>query len=260
MARCLSQHQLDQYRREGFTFPVSVLSSAQARANRAACDELEVRLGGKPRTIQVRQMHLHFPWAWELASHPAILDAAQEILGPDLVIWATELFAKHAQDPSVSIGWHRDRPYMGLAGDGVTTTAWVALSDSSVANGCMCALPLDRPQPREDARPPADMPVVQVILRAGEMSLHNADVLHGSAPNTSPDKRVGFVIRFANPDARPLEGKPPMALVRGRVPHGRFELVDPPSPADAELALASMKNSAASHFDAVLRNLKLSGK
>ena len=260
MTRLLTESQRHCYEQDGIVFPIPVLSQGEAEWYCSLCDQLEERLGGRPRTIEVRQMHLHFPWAWELASHPAILDAAQEILGPDLVIWATELFAKHAQDPSVSIGWHRDRPYMGLAGDGVTTTAWVALSDSSVANGCMCALPLDRPQPREDARPPADMPVVQVILRAGEMSLHNADVLHGSAPNTSPDKRVGFVIRFANPDARPLEGKPPMALVRGRVPHGRFELVDPPSPADAELALASMKNSAASHFDAVLRNLKLSGK
>jgi hypothetical protein len=110
MANWLTQSQLEQYQREGLIFPLRVLSPVQAKSYRDACDELERRLGGKPRTVQVRQMHLHFPWAWELASQPAIVDAAEALLGPNLVVWATELFAKHPHDASVSIGWHRDRP------------------------------------------------------------------------------------------------------------------------------------------------------
>ena len=257
MAPSLTATQLCQYRREGLTFPVRVLSPLQARHYRTACDELEQRLGGKPRTVQVRQMHLHFPWAWELASQPAIVGAAEALLGPDLVIWATELFAKHPHDATVSIGWHRDRPYMGLAGQDVTVSAWVALGASTIANGCMCALPLDRPQPPEDARVPDDAELVRVTLQPGEMSLHNPDILHGSAPNLSPEKRVGFVIRLASPQARPLAGRPAVVVVRGKVEHDRFQLVGPPSAGDAELALAAMKDSAASHFDAVLQNLRL---
>src|SRR5262249_50698551 len=151
-------------------------------------------------TIEVRQMHLHFGWAYALATHPRVLDAVEDLLGPDLLVWATELFAKHPHDPAVSIGWHRDRPYMGLD-PRRATTARIALGDSTPANGCMRAVP--GPGRREN-RPPGEGQgggvdegeVVDVTLRAGEMSLHDADILHGSGPNRSGQKRVGFVVRF----------------------------------------------------------------
>src|SRR5438034_3868210 len=64
MAGMLSHQQIAEYRREGVVFPVRVLSAGGAATYRAACDELEARLGGKPRTIEVRQMRLHFRWAY----------------------------------------------------------------------------------------------------------------------------------------------------------------------------------------------------
>src|SRR5436309_754596 len=139
MAEFLTEDQRRRYAGDGLVFPIPVLSPAETARYRAACDELEGRLGGKPRTVEVRQMHLHLPWAYELATHPRILDAVESILGPDLLIWATELFAKHPRDSAVSIGWHRDRPYMGFAAE-TTATAWVALSPSTPANGCMLAV------------------------------------------------------------------------------------------------------------------------
>src|SRR5262249_1010328 len=89
------------YRTDGYVSGIPVLTSPEVAAYRAACDQLEVALGGKPRTVQVRQMHLHFRRAYELASHPHILDAVESILGPDLLVWGTELFAKHARDPAI---------------------------------------------------------------------------------------------------------------------------------------------------------------
>src|SRR5262245_55175783 len=149
MPYLLSEAQKDRYAQDGLIFPVSVLSPGETHTYRSACDELEARLGGKPRTIEVRQMHLHLPWAHELATHPRILDAVEDILGPDLLVGATELFAKHPHDPSVAIGWHRDRPYLGFTG-GQSVTAWIALSPSNPANGCMRALPVG-----QDADPAA---------------------------------------------------------------------------------------------------------
>src|SRR5579862_2459451 len=98
MSGRLTPEQCRRYEREGILFPLPVLSAAEVQAYRAACDDLEAQLGGKPRTIEVRQMHLHFPWACALATHPAILNAVESLLGPNLLIWATELFAKHASD------------------------------------------------------------------------------------------------------------------------------------------------------------------
>jgi non-haem Fe2+, alpha-ketoglutarate-dependent halogenase len=235
------------YHEEGLLFPVPVLSADEVRRFRDACDDLEARLGGKPRTVDVRQMHLHFRWAYELATHPHILDAVEDLLGPDLLVWATELFAKHPHDRGVSVGWHRDRPYMAFP-PATAVTAWVALADSTPANGCMRALP--RPA---EAAPGA---AVDVVLRAGEMSLHDTDVLHGSGPNPSGEKRVGFVVRYVRPDARPLRGRPPAVRARGHADSPHFRLVGAPPETPPDEALAALRDSAAEHLEAILHNLR----
>ncbi len=252
MTRLLTEEQRGRYFRDGLLFPVRVLAPEEALRYGLACDELERLLGGKPRTVEVRQMHLHFPWAHELATHPRVLDAVEDVLGPDLLVWATELFAKHPHDASVSISWHRDRPYMGFAGE--TVTAWIALSGSTAANGCLRAVP--GPGRRETSSPEG---AVDVVLGAGEMSLHDADVLHGSAPNLSDDKRVGFAVRFVTPRTRPLAGRPAVVRARGTGGEDVFRVVEPPAGAAGAEALAEMKDSAVRHLEAMLQNLRRSG-
>ena len=252
MGHMLTQPQHRQYLSEGVVFPFRVLDETEASRFRGECDDLERQLGGKPRTVAVRQMHLHFPWAWELATHPNVLDAVEDLLGPDLLIWATELFAKHPQDSAISIGWHRDRPYMGFTSQ-ETTTAWIALSECTHANGCLRAQPgADHVSAILDERR-----VINVELRAGEMSMHDADILHGSGPNCSDHKRVGFAIRYVTPSTQSLRGQPQVALARGNAPTNGFQLVDPPTESQAVDALAAMKKSAAAHFDSVLENLQV---
>jgi ectoine hydroxylase-related dioxygenase (phytanoyl-CoA dioxygenase family) len=258
MARLLSEAQKRRYDHDGILFPLSVFSPEETQTYRAACDALEAQLGGKPRTIEVRQMHLHFPWAFALATHPRMLDAVEDLLGPDLLVWATELFAKHAHDATVSIGWHRDRPYTGFDPRSAMT-AWIALSDSNAANGCMRALPGPARSQTVGAGRRIDVneaEAIDVVLRPGEMSLHDGDIPHGSGPNRSGVKRVGFAIRYVTPEARPPEGRLPAILARGSDRHQHFHLVEPPTEADAEQALAAMKRSAATHLEAVLQNLK----
>ncbi len=270
MPRRLTEAQRRCFDREGLVFPLTVLAPAEAQHFRAAAEDLEAQMGGKPRTVEVRQMHLHFPWASALATHSAILDAVEDLLGPDLLIWATELFAKHPNDANVAIGWHRDQPYLGLSG-GRTVTAWVALSDSTPANGCMRAMPRSAEMAagpplaaaalrKWTPSPEQQQSLRDVVLRPGEMSLHGADVLHGSGANPSADKRVGFVIRFAAADARPARGRPPVLLVRGRHHHEHFLYVEPPGPGGAAQALAGLRASAGRHLDAILDNLKHTGR
>jgi hypothetical protein len=268
----MTQSQRRRYFDDGIVFPIPVLSSDEVRRFRAASDALESSLGGKPRTVEVRQMHLHFPWACELALTPRALDAVEDLLGPNLLVWATELFTKHPRDGAVSIGWHQDRPYMGFEA-GATVSAWIALAPSDVANGCMRAVPGPgrrfaghaepddaSPNPQQKRRSTAvqvdEADAVDVVLRAGEMSLHDIDIVHGSGPNHSDEKRIGFVVRYITPEARPLEGRPPAILARGRDDCGHFQLVDPPSETDADEALQRMRESAARHFDTMLHNLK----
>ncbi|MGH7202318.1 MAG: phytanoyl-CoA dioxygenase family protein [Planctomycetaceae bacterium] len=269
MSGILNPTDRQRYQHDGIVFPIRVLEPDEAERYRRDCEDLEEHLGGRPRTVDVRQMHLHFRWACELARHERVLDAVEGLLGPNLLVWATELFAKHPQDGTISIGWHRDRQYMGFD-PRETTTAWIALSESTVENGCMKAIPDPQRGSRPDgvgtagrpgdALPAEEGPIIDVVLRPGEMSLHDSDILHGSGANRSASKRVGFVVRYVTPEARPPVDDAPALLVRGRDDRGRFRLVEPPPDAAWEDSLAGLKQSAAHHLDAMLATLRRSGR
>jgi ectoine hydroxylase-related dioxygenase (phytanoyl-CoA dioxygenase family) len=250
MAEPLSDDRRQAYREDGIVFPLAVLSDQEVQRYRSACDELEAQLGGKPRTIDARQMHLHLRWAWELATRPSLLDAVEGLLGPDLLVWATELFAKHPHDPTVSVAWHRDEPYLGVAPE-CAVTAWLALSPSGPGNGGMRFVPRSR---ELAGAPPEEQEQHDVVLRPGEASLHDALLLHGSGANFSAEKRVGFVVRFLAPQARPRAGRPPVLVARGRCSPDHFTVVAPPAPGAA--ALGGLRKSATEHLDVVLENLR----
>jgi hypothetical protein len=272
-AKVLAPEQKQRFCDEGIVFPIRVFSADEAHDYRRECDQLEAQLGGRPRTVEVRQMHLHFPWAYRLATQERLLDAVEDLLGPDLLIWATELFAKHPDDRVVSIGWHRDGAYMGLDPNH-TLTAWIALSPSDASNGCMRVVrEADRkgqgggeaagreamggarriPNPTEDC-------ITNVELQAGEMSLHDVYVLHGSGQNLGQEKRVGFAIRFTTPHTRPASANPAAMLVRGEDRQGYFDLRAAPSDTDPLDAAVAMRQSARQHLDTTLQNLKLAAR
>jgi hypothetical protein len=268
VAKILTNEQQHDFEQQGIVYPLRVLSQDQANCYREECDRLEIQLGGKPRTVDVRQMHLHFNWAYRLATEPRVLDAVEDLLGPDLLIWATELFAKHPADRAISIGWHRDSPYMGLDPER-TLTAWIALTPSTASNGCMQYVHENDRKLRSidmvrgsssangqnEARQAPREKTIPVVLKAGEMSVHDVHVLHGSDTNCGNEKRVGFAIRFTTPHTRPLMDRPPAMLVRGTDRYGFFDLREPPG-RDDESALAAMRSSARRHLDATLRNLQ----
>ncbi|MDA2928598.1 phytanoyl-CoA dioxygenase family protein [Acidobacteria bacterium AH-259-O06] len=131
----LSEAQISAYEENGVVFPIPVLTSEEVSRFRTKVEELEARLGGKPKAVELAQSHLHFRWAYELSTHPAVLDAVEDVLGPNILVWTTSIFAKHPHDASY-ISWHQDGTYWGLDSTRLTS-AWIALTDSRVENGCM---------------------------------------------------------------------------------------------------------------------------
>src|SRR5262249_46860230 len=147
-----------------------------------------VNLGGEPRRIAVP--HLYWRWAFDLATHPAVLDAVENLLGPDLLIQATLILTKPAHDPAI-VTWHQDGTYSGLYKT-PNATAWIALTDSTPENGCMRVIPGSQRQPilphvqsqvehhllrrsPEVAVTVDEADAVDVVLHAGEMSLHHSN-------------------------------------------------------------------------------------
>ena len=63
-----------------------------------------------------------------------------------------------------------------------------------------------------------------IELQPGEMSLHHVRLVHGSEPNSTNDRRIGFSIRYIPPDVHQTNSKPDSAgLVRGTDRFGHFE-------------------------------------
>ncbi|MEN9770004.1 MAG: hypothetical protein RLZZ180_1634, partial [Pseudomonadota bacterium] len=138
MPKLLSQEQIDAYERDGFVFPIDVLSPQEALAHRR---ELEAWEGQRRALIdfpEKSKSYLLFKWADQLVHHPRILDAVEDVIGPDILVYHSTLFVKEARTPAY-VRWHQDSTYFYLEPH-LHVTAWVALSDASVAAGCMQAL------------------------------------------------------------------------------------------------------------------------
>jgi chlorinating enzyme len=260
VGKVLTAAQVARYEADGILFPVPALSPGEAARFRGAFEELAARLGGRPVAQELGQAHLYFRWAHELATHPAVLDAVEDVLGPDILVWTVSIFPKYPRDPGY-ISWHQDGTYWGLDSTQVTT-AWIALTDSTVANGCMRVVPGSHRHailPHRDTYAPdnrlsrgqevearvEERDAVDVVLRAGEMSLHHVNIIHGSNPNPSDRPRFGFAVRFTTPRTRQVQGEPATAvLARGRDAHHHFELSPGPPVLGPDEAVAAQQAAA----------------
>jgi Phytanoyl-CoA dioxygenase (PhyH) len=260
MGKLLTAEQVAHYQRDGILFPIPVLSADEAAHFRSEFEAVADRLGGRPVAQSLGHTHTHFRWAYDLATHPRILDAVEDVLGPDILVWTVSIFPKYPRDPGF-ISWHQDGTYWGLDSTRVTT-AWVALTDSTIDNGCMRVVPGSHRQailPHRDTYAPdnrlsrgqeievevSEDDAVDVMLRAGEMSLHHVNIIHGSNPNPSDGSRIGFAPRFTTPETRQVDGEPPTAvLARGHDWHGHFKLLSAPPALGFDEALAAQQATA----------------
>ena len=239
MTKSLTEDQVAAYHRDGYLAPVPAMSEAEARALRGTLERIEAGMGGPLRGDLRHKAHLLFPFLAELIRHEAILDAIEDVLGPDILCWNTNFFIKEAETPSF-VSWHQDSTYWGLSSPDVCT-AWVALTPSNLDNGAMAVIPkthtidqiphrdtFDRhnllTRGQEVAVEVDEAEAVPLVLKPGEMSLHHVRLVHGSPPNPSPDRRIGFAIRYIPTSLYQLEGTDSATLVRGEDRFGHFEL------------------------------------
>ena len=222
-AGILSAAEVDQYWRDGYLFPIPVLSTVEVEHYRRQMDVL-IRRHGWPLDPRCRHKpHLHLHWVSELARHPRILDAVQDILGPDLLLFNSWFFVKPANDAS-EIAWHRDSVY-GLVENDEGVTAWVALTDSTPENGCVqFAAGTHRDAASTNgneflrgeavAKAPEGR-TAQAIIFAGQMSLHHVRVIHASDGNRTAGMRAAVALRYLGGRTEPRKQGQQATLVRG---------------------------------------------
>lgn len=145
-----------------------------------------------------------------LISDPRLLDLAEAFIGPNIALFASHYIAKAPYDGQPVL-WHQDGSYWPLKPMEVVTL-WLAFDDSTRENGCLRVLPgtqdvqLQKMQSRTEVTNVLNSAIadefvdessaVDVVLAAGDVSIHHPNVIHGSDANTSPRWRRGLTIRY----------------------------------------------------------------
>jgi hypothetical protein len=202
MPKLLSENEVAGYRERGYHFPVDALSAGEVADFRRKLEDYEAASGGPIKAEMRHRSHVLFTWIDEMIRHPKILDAIEDLLGPNILCWNTSFFIKEAQDPGF-VSWHQDATYWGLSSSDVAT-AWIAMSPANKVSGCMKFIAGTHKQ--------------QVA------SLHHVLLFHGSEPNRSDDRRIGLAIRYIPTHLKQAVGQRDWAtLVRGKDTYRHFQ-------------------------------------
>src|SRR5262249_29398821 len=208
-----------------------------AREFRRRIETLERRMGREVEGYLKIKGHLAAPWLVDLARHPTIVDAVEDLIGPDILLVGASFFAKNAHDPRF-VSWHQDSAYFGLKPN-EEVTAWVAFTPSHTGNGCLRVMPRShvgdnmRHEERMErnnmlARGQTILEIdesraVDIVLEPGQFSLHHEKTAHSSKPNISDDRRIGLAFFYIPAPVDSTAGRRNAMPVRGVDPHGHWD-------------------------------------
>ena len=242
MGKCLSDRQVEKFHNDGFLSPINVFSINEASELKDKLEDAE-KIWPEAFSASARNnAHLNFEFLDSIVHNKNLLDAVEDILGPNILAYASTLFIKEPRDPGF-VSWHQDGKYMGLS-ENIGITAWVALSEANGESGCMSMIPgshekmlahkdtfgkdniLTRGQEVQNVDAGK---AVETPLRPGQASFHCPTVIHGSQPNRSEHRRIGFAIQTYIPtNVKSIHGRASAQLVRGIDTFGHFDLLQRP--------------------------------
>lgn len=223
------------YHRDGYLPAVRILDEKEALAHRQALEDAEQAHGNVHYTSK---MHTIFAPAARLATHPAILDVVESLLGKDIILSDSTFIIKEAQSPS-HVSWHQDLTYWGFNSD-QQVSLWLALSPATAESGCMRMIPgshLTGQRAHEDLKDADNVlyrgqtitdvdetRAVMCPLQPGEASFHHGYTMHASMPNASDDRRIGFNVQYMTPAMKSLINPHESGVcVRGEDRFGHFQ-------------------------------------
>jgi len=231
MTKILTAQQVQQYHENGFVSPIRVMSEDEACSIKEKLEEAEKKFPHDLNLENRNNLHLTFSFLDELAHNCVIVDAVEDLIGPDISLWASVMFSK---DPFSDhfVSWHQDATYMGM-NSCEFLTPWIALTQSNLEMGCMTMIPGSHKQnirKHEDTffenniltrgqvvKGVDESNVVDLILKPGEMSIHHGAVIHSSKPNKSKHRRVGFSLQsYMPPEVKQIVGKNMWMHIRGK--------------------------------------------
>jgi chlorinating enzyme len=261
MGKKLTQAEIQQYHDQGFLFPFEAFNREQAASFLQKFEEVETRYGKQMGKGFNFKPHLLFKWVDEIARHPAVLDAVEDLIGPNFRLFHLTVWPKNAHDAAYT-DWHQDATYFGLEPH-THVTAWVALSDATIESGCVEVVPgsheLGQLHHKQDVSPDHPLSKKQwvdsksdrqqqtmpanllskgqtidddfdrshtdfMIVPAGQFSLHHTHLIHRSGANRTDNRRIGFGISYIPTDVRcSSRTRLSAMMVRGVDEYGHFD-------------------------------------
>jgi ectoine hydroxylase-related dioxygenase (phytanoyl-CoA dioxygenase family) len=245
----LSPEQIAQYQQDGYTILRNALSAEEVSTLRSHIEGIasgdlpfpEANIEFDPNAPQQRHIdHLRKingpsecdAFFHDHAAREPILTAAADLLGPDLKLYGDQIFIKGPG--GIEKTYHQDSAYFHIEPMDLAT-AWVALDDVTLENGCLWVVPgshreglVDHSEvwmvgERQDKKVPdaaidhqREQPI---LLQAGDCSFHHSLLLHRSGPNQTATRRRGMATHYMSARSRWTgrpEEKPEYPLLRGQ--------------------------------------------
>lgn len=215
----LTPQEIEQFHTDGFVVPRFRLSDERVAQLRDALDRV-IESNPDTRPERLVSVHITGPTTegvtgdrefFDLTRDAALVDLVEQLIGPDVILWGCQAFCKPPGD-GMEVPWHQDGHYWPIR-PLATCTLWVAIDDSTRENGCLRVIPGSHRPPKLYRHVKEDRDdltlnqrvadgqfdpaaAVDIELQAGQMSLHDVYLIHGSNANRSPHRRAGLAVRY----------------------------------------------------------------
>ena len=154
------------------------------------------------------------PFFQDIARTPRLLSLARGLLGPRVKVFRDQALFKPPGGQAKPV--HQDQSYFRVKPMDDLLTAWIALDDATIENGCMCyvagshrhgifpiAQDPDRPVHHIPQTGDLDLPdPTPVPVPAGSVIFHHGCTLHQSSENTTNTWRKAIIFHYSTSDAR----------------------------------------------------------
>lgn len=235
----LNAQQVAQFERDGFLKGNIVLDDEQVERLR---EELDLVIAGK--SVKKPVLHHNMLSAESDALYKNMKMSVNEKVVQIVNIWmASDLFLQHAKHPTITeeiaqlcasdtiriwhdqiqykppvsggpTGWHQDHPLWPIIQPADLVSAWVALDDAVIENGCMWMVPgshkwgdhqkylANTPDFKPYHKQPELLPegaVVEAVpfeIKKGQVGYHHSLTWHGSPHNRSQLKRRAIAVHY----------------------------------------------------------------
>jgi phytanoyl-CoA hydroxylase len=236
--RSLDQNQIDFFRRHGYLkygplLEADLLEELRREYDRVFAaaqtdgryrnlsiddsDDTNAKRDAPQQMLQIMQMCERSLSFRRLLYHEAMLDIAEDLIGPQIQLFHDQALSKPAHHGG-AVFWHQDNAYWRCLPANLIS-CWLTLDDVNIDNGAMHVIPDSHLAPLAHERSASTGALldlgdavetekaVVIDLPAGGVMFHHCQTLHFTPPNKTERQRRALALHFMPPGTRSGSGE-----------------------------------------------------